>query len=664
MESIINNFDEDKYLNFIYKLISEKRIYKKNYIEKIVENKPINRKDIILKKQKINFSIIKINLENNMILLINDLPINHLLSESILIGDKTDLYSFKFKKENSLNASINKTFLSSKEILDLFKKEIDTVTVKIENPWDFNNLNFTKNFIDIEIISIFKEFALEKAKVNLNKIHIIDSNKIENFLPNTKKKHIEISNNLSIPLIKTVENGYIKDSNINILDINSQNNLLNPLFEFQKEIMWEVDKNSNQKVFNNRDYNIYFKIKKDELLNSLDKKHKNFNLDSFKKKLDQLNSIKLNSLNSDLPLPLFEAKSGFFKIKDKNDFKILSGINFKLDSIFLKNIYLQGLAGTKATFQNKFLRKELINFFQINNLDKDNVKTYKNIISLILDFEINNFNEKTNILFNEDISKHNLFELKQYIKKLIEKTVIISIKNNKIPTYSIPVEIIERYLSSKVNILNSNFEEYKINLNKNILLKNTLFEIRELFKVLKQNKINFEDIYFLSEIILVLINQLNEYEPKSSKYLSDLFHSYFKNTNIEFKKSRIDINLTRIVETITLANILSKKNKIYIYFLENIEKQYLKLISKKVKILTIEPKFIEYKKPNKKKINEIFKYNKNEIISQVLKNKSNIININNKKRILSDEFIIIHRKYTNYKLISKQKKILLFQDIE
>ena len=95
----------DNYFNLFYKLNKTNLIQEKTKISPILKNKIIKKKEITQKEKEVEFYIIEILLENKKILLIEDFPINFLISHTILIGENVEILEFQIK---------DKTYITTK----------------------------------------------------------------------------------------------------------------------------------------------------------------------------------------------------------------------------------------------------------------------------------------------------------------------------------------------------------------------------------------------------------------------------------------------------------------------------------------------------------------------------------------------------------------------
>ena len=288
-------------------------------------------------------------------------------------------------------------------------------------------------------------------------------------------------------------------------------------------------------------------------------------------------------------------------------------------------------------YKEYFLNKKIKNILEI--LEKQEILTYKNLDELICKLILNDKIDE--IRKEEKLNKNLEKELIKTIKYLLKKTIILSIKNNKLPVKKIANSYLEKYYSSKANSLNLIYEKFKNKDSKKELLKKVIIQINQIISVIKSLEFSFEHLYFYNQIILILIKILFEFNSKISNQIKDLFYQYFKedtsqtkkvseglgiSDSLKFQISKISINqeIEELIFQIYILKKISKKKIVYIKIKKNFD---LNLLPNRIRNLK-EESIGFYLNPNKKKFKKIFHYSYKEALDKINKLKSNQINKN------------------------------------
>lgn len=652
--------NNDNYLNFLYQQINSHKLEEKNKIHKFLNSKKIKSTDIIKKEVKIKKSIVAIEINGlNKYILIKDIPINFIMSYGILIGDNTKLIEFKLKDKNEI-------YISNNIIFTILKDKIDTNSIKNINPKELQKKRCIFHFKRSEIIEELKEYMKSKKKIDLNQIHLTDSNKIENFIPNIKQHHFKIANILKIPTIPLIKNSFLKETTININDYESQNKIIKPIKTIEEKIIWDFEKKTNEKTYKDISKEITIQIDRKNIINKILQTTKtNFNKEKIIEEIKKIKEIEISEDTGEIPIPLFKAieTQKYVKIKDCKDFFEITGVKFKLDNQKLKNIYIQTIKSKQAKFRNKYLCKNLEKTFkELNKINK--IIKFHNTKDLIIKLTYSAV-EIEEIIKIEEITENQQIELKKSIKQIIKKTIISSVKYNKLPYEIIPQTEMEKYYSSIANTLNQIHQDYEKYPSKKQLIKQTINKINQLLETIKTQIITEKELFPLAQTSLILIKIIAKINLELSREFENLFTQYFKKIKIDLRKSHINKEIEELINSITLANKLIKKQNITILKKQEFNSE---LLNKKIKVIEKEP---ETKKrilqPNIKKIKSIFPYSSNEIITQIKTKKISEINyetlqIKGKIIPIKDEYFNIKKIYKKYKQLESNKYLIILRN--
>jgi hypothetical protein len=602
------------YLNFIYKAIEKNQIKENSKIVKFKGKYEVEDSNIYKKKIELESHIVPINIENKLILLMDDLPINFLISHTILIGENSRLLKFKLKKKEEY-------YISTREIYEKIKENVEKQTLSNFNPKELFNKKFKYEFEQVKLIKDLKEYLSSIKKINFNKIHITNSDKIENFLPTIKQDHFTMAKKMNIPIIQLFEDGYIKDSSIHIKDNIRHNQIINSLLNYKKEFIWDFDKRDDEKLFKDLSYKIIFYPDFEEIESILEKnKNNNLSNDIILNEIKKYSKIILNSQNGRYVLPIWKSHNTqeFLGIKDTKNFLEISGVKFQDNMDILNGIYLQTERGEKALFKNQFLNPKIEKYFI--NLSIDDKEIYYNEFEELI-FKLKISTNPDKIIKIEKIPENQINELKKSIKFIIKKLVLITIKNNKIPSKNNSNQEIDIYLKSVSASLYIEYEKFIKKENKKNLLKFAIQKSHYLINLLHSGQIQFENLYNLIQCILVLLKILEKINPKSAKEILKYFKEYFKEDKFKIYKNKQDLDIEKLLEDLIIINKLAEKKEVII-----VEKIKIppNLINKKVIKNKNIPIIKKYLKFNNNKLKQIFPYRYN-LVKKELSN----LNANN-----------------------------------
>ncbi|MCA9495753.1 MAG: hypothetical protein KC589_02325 [Nanoarchaeota archaeon] len=640
-------------------------ISKKTSIFKFYKGKVVSEKNIVKKKLKLNKTIVRVKLEDGRYLLVNDVPLNFLLSYTIILGKESDLYQFELKREYLKDdEGFSPKYIAEKKITEILEKRIEKKSIKKIEAEELFEKKFEFEFEQVKIIKKLKTYSKRKNNLDLNKIHLIDSNTVENYLPNIKKKHYRMAHKIKIPLAQSIENNYIKDSSINIYNEKAIIEIIKPLFTYKADKIWDyvkIKRNDNKKelgkTYKDVKSELYLDIDTDEILEKIkDIEKHNFDLNKVKKQILNRSKILFSWEKSDVIIPLFKSikHQEFVKIKDLKDFFEITGVEFELKSKKLKNIFIQNLEGEKAIFIDKYLNPKLEK--AIDSLEISDVIEFKNTDELIIKIIFNGNKEIKELRLLEDININQINEVTKIIKYLSKITILTSIRQNKIPRKKNIENLYEEYYSSCCKSLEDFYSEYVIRPSKKQLLKNVLELSNKVMDLIRSEKINFEESYFLYQYNLRLLKILRIFDEKKSLEIEKLIKSYFKEVKAERIKPNLNKNVQELVNNAIFCNRLAKKYKTYVLVKKEIPKN---LLDPKVEILRDKPIGKKYLRINKKKIRKTFPNLNEEIIKEIKKidvkkveNSANLeLEIKNKSIKLSQDYFNIFENFEYYRTV-------------
>ncbi len=640
---------EDIFLEFLYNLINTNQLLEQTQIVKYYKNFPILEKDVEKRETLVNFAIVRVKLENGDFLLVEDIPINFLLSHTILVGRDVELIRFKLKNEDMV------FYISTKDIC----KRLDNVIEESIESFDAKKLFKKKYEFEFELPKIIielKKYLSEKKKLDFNRIHISDFEKIENFVPSVKQNHFRLAEEMKLPLISLIEENYIRESAINISDSIGQVKIMKPILTRQEKILWDYQKKTTNKLYKDISTQLFMKVDFDLLDEKLDKVKTNIDKKIILRELIKVEWIKLSSKKKGLLIPVWKSLKyqDYLKIKNKEEFEELSGRKFKFEEEFLKNIYMQSSDGDKAIFKSYYLKKDLEEM--IDNLKDEKRIVFRDFRELIL--KLNFAKNVEEIDYFEDLHPAHIRELKKLIKKLIKITTLKSVEFNKIPEQIRALNVLQEYYLSVANSIYIDYEEFlKVPLKKE-LLKKTITKTSKLLEVVRFSEIEFEDLYFFVQNILILIKVLRVYDEETANEFEELFYSYYKNKKFSIFKSKNKPDLEVIVNDSMLANKLSRKYKVTIVRKKEFDANLLdedisviseNLVSKRI----VKPNILTLKKLFKNLYNEVYDEIRN--LNGKYINETKEIVVKGRKIPLNKEMFEVYKKYPGMKRVENNK---------
>jgi len=637
--------NKDMYLDFFYKLVKNNQIFEKTTLNKFLKDKRIEDRDTYKKEINRDIFICKIELENEKILLLEDFPINFLISQTIIVGDKSKIVEFSVIGED-------KIYLCNRELLTKLKDKFEIGNLKEINPRDVANKNFKFNFERPKIVGHLVEYISSVKNLDFNKIHLVQSEKVELFVPSAKHTHFKLAANMSIPLISLIDNNYIKESIINIYDTNKIQEITKPIISYKQKIFCDVLKKNDLRLYNDVDNELYIKFDSQEIIRLLyDCKKTNFDIDKISKEIKKFDSkFQISSNHGKTPIPLWKSTKNqkYIEIIDSEDFNEISGVKFRIKSDLFEDLYLQTLSGEEAKYKRKFLKKKFEPILE--NLKDTQSIIFKNEYDLIIQLMYNKDNNIKNILIDENINEFEILEIKNNIKHILKELILASVESSKIPRFEKPQFLLEKYYLSVSISIRKLYEKYLEDLSKKDLIRGIKKYLIHIIESMNNTKIKYEQLYFLSIIVLNSLKILEEFDKDTSKKIKEIFNAYFKEFNICENNSKVDLRLEKFVYDIVFTRKISKDNEIKIIEKIGFDKSLIKDLD-----LTIhEPSYQRYVKPNNYRLKELFKYNFEDVAKQIIKLKPNEINdfsvirVKDKFLEFKPDFYIIFKKYEDY----------------
>lgn len=630
-------------LKLIHKGILSNSLIESSEIQHIVAGAPINEENLEEIKVSMPFITVPIILPQNSILLIKDLPINFLMAQSILLGDKTNLYSFKIKNRRQ-------KFFSEKEVMEEIAQYYVISDITKETISSLENLLFTFPFKLLPVISNLELYLRETRNLNLFKLHLVNSNKIKLFIPNINIKHLKMAQLMKTPVPSLILGSFLRDTKIRYDEQDKIANLLKPYTRTRKDLMW-LHKEGNLAFKDSRRV-ISIEISKEQIIRKIE----NFpNVKKYLEDIPEYMNYTIGKKTGEIPLPLWINKSdaSFVKIEDLDNFREITGVNLKLERNELDKVYLHDSRGKRAHFEGYYLDKFIQRY--INELFDSEILYSKKKELILKIFFVKSIK---NITYQHEISKQSKIEFENLIEEnfKIIKDIMIEYANN--PKKGEIESLLDSFCISAASRLLLAHQEYKHNNNKKELFVKSLKVLKKLRKTAKVPIFNPKKSYFFFQVFLSVLVCYREINPKKTAEIKNYLSSLRINSSpsIEIKVMKVT---ERVVYDLIILHTLAKKEHSKIMLIEK-NSNVSELYPPKVSISTYEPMHRKFVKINEKEITQLYPSLANKIIKELKNYKGDLslkksIVINEKPVPIRDEFINTYESYEDYNLIRKNK---------
>ena len=659
--------DYDLLLGFLHENIKNNRLKYESEILKFCDNLEIKARDIKKTKVMLKSVIVKVAIGTNINLLLEDLPSNFFLSFGIVVGDKSKIKSFKLKDDDKL-------YVAEKKVMNKLIEHVEIDSVKDFSAKKLKAIRYHLSYNLPKINLNLKEFSKKVKKIDLDVIHIVNSDSISNFVPTVNTHHLKIALRLGLEVVPLVDREYIIDSEINIFDENSQIELLNPKFVFESEEIIEVNKDNNKRVYCDFSKQIYVYPNSFALIEKLNNaKFMACEKEKLAFELSNIKKIKISSDNGKILIPLWSVqnKEEFIPIKNKIEFLELTGVNFDKENFSdLKELEIQSQQGLKGKFTLSYLRSSFENVFEKELQSHRATELQGSRASEIIEF--GSLNElliklmltKSNTLVivrYENVSKEKIKEIDSSIRKLLHKIIVKSVEFNKLPVENLVRDSFGKYYVSVSSQIYRLLEEYREFSSKSKLISETLVYSRNLLLVVKTKEIKFDYLYDINNCIIALIEVLKEFDFEKSIFYEKLFNDYFENQKPKNYLAK-NILFEKFVNDVTFVNIMSRKYRVCVL----VKKEFdFDVFNENIVVLdekpTVEERIV---RPNFVVLKKIFPYSFEEVAQQLKKIPFNIIkysSLNLKGKIvpIKEEYYDIFEEYFEYKTLFSNDYFLL-----
>ena len=653
--------NSDNYLKFLYKAVKEKKIIEKTKIRFFCENEEIVQKNLTLKKINVQKFITEINLSDKRKLLILDNSLNALLFHTILIGEECELYEFRIGNEPQ-------KYITEKKIFEIIQSQRKVISVKEVPPKELLNIKFDVNFKTPAIINNLKEYTHETLKIDFSKIHIIKSQKLEFFTPTINPLHLKLAIDMKIPIVHMIENGYIRDTHINIHDNLKHKEIIKPLIILEQKEEQYFKKDSLSKIYKDISTDYYLKINYKEIKEKLNNiKITNTSAELWMNKIKNINNIRLSFSWGKIPLPLWKRskKNSFVLIKNTNHFLSITGLKFTLDIDKLEDLYIIDEEGKKGYMRRLYLKKNLEDSF--NTLSESQIVEFRNELDFIIKttFEDNIIA----LIQKEKTDTNEIKKLRRHIEKLYKTIVERTIELNKKPHIVKPKTLIENYLFGYLYYIEKNLIDFMQKPKHKKFLQECIMGIKKFNFFISGYEMDERELYFVCAIFKIYTTSLEIFDKDSSDSLNQEFNQTISNLRflIDSKKKDSSIEYGEYFKDILTGIYAKRKHEIII--VQNTQNKQL-IESKLNKFIRMDGYLNKTSRviPNYELINRIFPYSSKQVANEIKRaNPSKIeaftIKIKNRNVEIKKDYYTIVNQYEGYKTIVSNKEFDLISKI-
>lgn len=632
---------DDEYLGIISELIEKDLLFEKGTISKFVHSKEISENEIIKKEVRIKKALVLINLENGDHLLVKDTPMNFFLSYTIIIGENARLCRFKFK---------DRFIICERSLLN---EIIDEKTGYEEiRPKDLYKLKFSTSYNIPKILREIKDYIMQTKGIDLDSIHIDKGSEITNFTPTIKYEHIRLAKLMSIPIEELIEDSFIIDTGISVYDVLTQIEKLRPLRVDEEKEIWEFDRKNHNMVYRDMSFHYYLrndmKINKEKIESlSIKRKEK----DRLLRLLRGISELKISTDNQGQILPLWKVRGRqeFLNIKDKQGFRKLSGIDFRLEKKFLKDIYLQDEHGEKAKMKEKYIEEDILNYMEKGLLNKK--IEFENEKDLLIQLTLNK--KPTSIVEKNVIDKEKVTQINTFLQRLTKTLFTKSVELNTFTKQQEPFTLSQIALESLKNIIIRDTQRFF----KGEKSAKELFEMIYnkslfLYECSKAEKIGKDDIFFFIQTTYSLIQAACELDRNGFHKTKEIFEETFDDFAVEQASLRIDETSVELYESIIRANLLSRNQEVFVFPKKEFDTS---LLDKNIEI----KRALSHKRFIKADMNILkknFPYTFEQVASKIEENPStSVIEIEKRKIPVREDFYHVHYEFPGFKTILENK---------
>ncbi|NQZ85037.1 MAG: hypothetical protein HRU03_04935, partial [Nanoarchaeales archaeon] len=422
--------NQELVLKLLNKAIENNLIFEKTSIKYFKDGKRIlnkNTKKINLNTKQI---ITKIKLENKKNLLILDYPINQLLSYTILLNPVTELFEFRLKQDTN-------TYITTRQVKEIFQIEelIEEITLKQIIPKEIIGLKFELEFTQTKKVQDIKKYILSKKQFNPYIINEAQEHikEIQNFTPTLKSTHFKLAKQLSLPIIPQIKNEFIIDEinkkSINVFDENTIIKIIKPIKTIENKELVPVEIVSLKRTYLDVSTTYHIKIDTENLTKKINLAQITSESKSkIIKTIKNLTQTELTQNFGEYEIPLWKVHSNqsYINIENYKNFKELTGVEFPKTNKKIEEIYIQDNTGEIGFLKHQFLKKR----FQktLETLPQNEIIMYRKPLDLAIKAIMC---ENISILIKyQNVSDKQVNKIYEFIKQLIEITIISTIKYN------------------------------------------------------------------------------------------------------------------------------------------------------------------------------------------------------------------------------------------
>lgn len=633
--------DYDKYLRFLYNLVVTDQIVEKEVIGRFVGSEKLSRERIVRKEADLTRAVVPFFLEDGRVFLMDDFPVNFFLSYCVLLGESTKLIEFSLKESGE-----GVRYVASDKVFGLLQDRVMERSAEYVSPRDFRGKRFVLPFNQLGILKSVKEDSLKRVKVELDKIYVVPIDGVFNFLPSVFAEHLELAKHVGLPLKSFIRNDFFVGSDININDVDSLLKVLNPILVYESCEEWEFDCESRSKVYHDLSYEIYLRPNYKVLCERI-RKVGVLDGKSFCEKVRECGEILLSSPQGNIFMPLWKSKESgkFVEIRDRNDFFSLTGIGFRFDAGYLGGLYVQTQEGEEAEFVNYSLLPRIEKFLE--DADKDvSVIRFFSASELVVKLM---FSEGARRIIEEDLVVLRQIEiLESLCRKIANKVISYSVHFNRIPFEREPFTLLEKFYVNRLNEFSEFAEERGSFFSRRDYVGNILSVVREVYRCFSTFRVDEKHLYFVLKFSFLFCGVLKELGSGVGSEVESLLRSYFRRIGGVGEVESFGSDVDRIVLDSVFLHDIFRERRVFVFVKRFFD---MSLFPEGVDFLKEEPIYERVRKPNVKKIKEVFPLSWEGVVDRVGRGLGEEVEIYGRGVKLEEDFFLYWHKYKDYKIV-------------
>lgn len=518
------------------------------------QGKPVRKTKKKLVEEKIVGVVLPLESDENEAIYITSPIQEFFLAHSILVGEDSQIQKGKLFSGTTL--------YFEKKYFERFKQKIIHSSLEMVHPKELFNKKIQWNFKKSPLHKELNEYVLKNKHLVLNAIHVQKGSKVELFVPNLKKKHFNIAKKMHIPLISLLEKGFLRDTTINIFDINRLEQDLLPHDTTTITTKKNVT-SQDELIYRDIEKKLELQLQSKDIIEVLENKEsKNFSKEIIIDELLKHKKIQIgNQYEKNIHLPLWKTNLGYKTFSNPQEFEEYLGVSYEYKNTSINSLYLIDKTGKPCEFLNYYLPTQLNHLFE--EQQKDSLK-FKNTTELLLLLYLDSKGKVSfytpSIIEISHLKQNYIDEIKHIVHKITTTLFHTTLSKNKLPNPvkpQLPLEFVISHAVQELNLIRNTYVESA----KEEMIKQTLFELKKIATHYSKKTIDTCDFFFL-ELIKEVTKTL-QFLDEDVKNITSIIEEYYKDVRSTYHVA-LEKNKLEDYKLYLLAQKLKKKD-IYLF---------------------------------------------------------------------------------------------------